>query len=76
MTERKSNLGKILKGISTKKDSEKPSVVEVINRACEKGVTSTGAFSLLGIKRQLKLLLRLLDSDDFNKENLINCTLS
>ena len=46
MTERKSNLGKILKGISTKKDSEKPSVVEVINRACEKGVTSTGAFSL------------------------------
>ena len=72
MTERKSNLGKILKGISTKKDSEKPSVVEVINRACEKGVTSTGAFSLLGIKRQLKLLLRLLDSDDFNRDKFFS----
>ena len=61
MTERKSRLGKILRGISTKESSDKVSVVDAINKACAGGITSAGAFSILGIKRQLKKMLRSLD---------------
>ena len=66
MTERKSRLGKILRGISTKESSDKVSVVDAINKACAGGITSAGAFSILGIKRQLKKMLRSLDDEDFD----------
>lgn len=65
---RKSNLGKILRGISEDASDKRVSVVDTINKACKEGVTSVGAFSLLGIKRQLKSLLHLLDKDDFDRD--------
>lgn len=65
---RKSNLGKILRGISEKEPSDKVSVVNAINKACSDGVTSTGAFSMIGIKRQLKSLLRLMESESFDRD--------
>lgn len=64
---RKSNLGRILRGIS-EKDTDKVSVVTAINKACSGGVTSVGAFSILGIKRQLKILFSLLEKDDFDRD--------
>lgn len=64
---RKSNLGKILRGIS-EKEIEKVSVADAINKACIDGVVSTGSFSVIGIKRQLKNLLRLLELDDFDRD--------
>lgn len=65
---RKSNLGRILRGISEKETTDKVSVVDVINKACAGGITSAGAFSIIGIKRQLKNLLHLLEADDFDRD--------
>lgn len=69
---RKSNLGKILRGISEKETTDKVSVADAINKACVEGVTSTGAFSMIGIKRQLKNLLRLLDTEDFDRDSFFS----
>ena len=68
---RKSNLGRILRGIS-EKDTAKVSVVDAINKACAGGVTSSGAFSVIGIKRQLKNLLHLLEADDFDRDSFFS----
>lgn len=65
---RKSNLGRILRGISGDTSEKKVSVVDTINKACAGGVTSAGAFSVLGIKRQLKTLLHLLDMEEFDRD--------
>lgn len=66
---RKSNLGKILRGISEKETTGKTvSITSAINEACSSGVTSAGAFSMIGIKRKLKSLLSLLDTDEFNRD--------
>lgn len=69
---RKSNLGRILRGISEKGTSDKVSVVEAINNACTSGLTSAGAFSIIGIKRQLKKLLGLLEEDSFNRDSFFS----
>lgn len=70
---RKSNLSKIIRGLSIEKDdTKKVSVSEAINKACTEGVTSTGAFSVLGIKRQLKSLLSLIDEDDFDRDRFFS----
>ena len=63
------NLGRILRGISEKETSDKVSIVDSINKACTEGVTSVGAFSLLGIKRHLKGMLKKLDDEDFNRDS-------
>lgn len=69
MAGRKSGLGRILRGISDEKSSDKKvSVVDAINKACVGGVTSAGAFSVLGIKRKLKECLKLLDADEFDRD--------
>lgn len=69
MAGRKSGLGRILRGISDEKSSDKKvSVVDAINKACVEGVTSAGAFSVLGIKRKLKECLKLLDADEFDRD--------
>ena len=68
---RKSNLGRILKGLS-EKDAEKLSVSEAINNACSEGITSSGAFSVLGIKRQLKNMLYLLEMDEFDRDSFFS----
>lgn len=69
MAGRKSGLGRILRGISDKESPDKKvSVVEAINKACVDGITSAGAFSVLGIKRQLKHLIKLLDADEFDRD--------
>lgn len=66
---RKSGLGRILRDISDKDTSDKAvSVVDAINKACKDGVTSVGAFSVLGIKRQLKKLTLFLEEEEFNRE--------
>lgn len=44
------------------------SIAEAINKACAEGVTSSGCFSLLSVKRQLKAMLKSLEEDDFNRE--------
>lgn len=69
---RKSNLGKILRGISEKETTDKVSVADAINKACAGGVTSAGAFSVIGIKRQLKNLLLLLESEDFDRDSFFS----
>ena len=69
---RKSNLGRILRGISEKETTDKVSVVDAINKACAGGVTSAGAFSIIGIKRQLKNLLHLLEADDFDRDTFFS----
>lgn len=68
---RKSSLGKILKGLS-EETLDKPSVVSKINKACVEGVTSAGAFSVIGIKRQLKTLLYLLEADEFDRDSFFS----
>lgn len=69
---RKSNIGKILRGISEKESADKVSVVDAINKACAGGVTSVGAFSFIGIKRHLKHLLHLLEMDDFDRDTFFS----
>lgn len=69
---RKSNLGRILRGISEKETTDKVSVVDAINKACVGGVTSAGAFSTIGIKRQLKNLLHLLEAEDFDRDTFFS----
>jgi hypothetical protein len=70
MAGRKSGLGRILRGISEKDSPDKKvSVVDAINKACAGGLTSAGAFSVLGIKRKLKELLRLMESDEFDRDS-------
>lgn len=69
---RKSNLGKILRGISEKETTDKVSVADAINKACTDGVTAVGAFSMIGIKRQLKNLLHLLDTEDFDRDSFFS----
>ena len=69
---RKSNLGKILRGISEKETTDKVSVVGAINKACAGGITSVGVFSIIGIKRQLKNLLHLLEADDFDRDTFFS----
>ena len=69
---RKSNLGRILRGISEKETTDKVSVVDAINKACAGGITSAGAFSIIGIKRQLKNLLHLLEADDFDRDTFFS----
>lgn len=61
-------LGSILRSLSNTDKSDKKSVSDAINKACREGITSFGAFSMIGIKRQLKNLLFLLDTDDFNRD--------
>lgn len=61
-------LGSILHRLSEAPTEERKSITEAINKACKDGLTSMGAFSMLGIKRQLKNLLFLLDSDEFNRD--------
>lgn len=68
---RKSSLTKILKGLS-EETLDKPSVVSKINKACVEGITSAGAFSVIGIKRQLKTLLHLLEADEFNRDSFFS----
>lgn len=68
---RKSNLGRILKGISDDKP-KMVSISEEINKACTEGVTSVGAFSLIGIKRQLRNMLCVLEEDDFDRDKLFS----
>lgn len=69
---RKSNLGRILRGISEDASDKKVSVTDAINKACSGGVTSAGAFSVLSIKRQLKNLLHLLDMDEFDRNSFFS----
>lgn len=73
MTERKSGLGRILRGISAKETpSKKVSIVDAINKACVDGVTATGAFSMIGIKAHLKHLLGLFDSETFDRDQFFS----
>lgn len=67
---RKKGLGKILRDISLEGDTSKvkTSIVNDINKACSDGITSSGAFSVLGIKRHLKLMTGLLEKDSFDRE--------
>lgn len=68
MTERrKSNLGKILRRLSDE-TTDRTSIVNDINKACVEGVTSTGAFSVLGVKRKTKELLKVLNDTPFDRD--------
>ena len=73
MSERKkSNLSRILRGLSEDSKSKKVSVVDTINKACSGGITASGAFSVIGIKRQLKSLLSLLEVGDFDRDKFFS----
>jgi hypothetical protein len=62
----KRGIGEMIGRISKAVESEKPSIVLEIDKACSAGITSAGAFSVTGIKRQLKVLLDAME--DFNRE--------
>lgn len=67
---RKSSLGKILRGISEKSTGDKKvSIVEAINKACTDGVTTSGAFSFLAVKRKLKECLSILEKDEYSRDD-------
>lgn len=68
---RKSNIGKILRGLH-KDESDKVSVVSVINKACAGGVTTVGAFSIRSIKECLKGMYDMLSKDDFDRDNFFS----
>lgn len=70
MSRRKSSLTKILRGETS--DEKKVSISDAINKACADGITSVGAFSLIGIKRQLKSMLSELEEDDFNRDKFFS----
>lgn len=71
MARRTSSLTKILKGTSD--DTEKKfSISDEINKACAGGITAVGAFSVIGIKRQLKAMLSELEKGDFNRDNFFS----
>lgn len=71
MARRTSSLTKILKGTSD--DTEKKfSISDEINKACADGITAVGAFSVIGIKRQLKAMLSELEKGDFNRDNFFS----
>lgn len=61
----RTSLGRILKRVSSE---EKVSVSEAINKACADGITTVGHFSMIKIRRGLKNMLSLLESDDFNRD--------
>lgn len=71
---RKSSLGKILRKINEGTDSSESrnSIVADIDKACASGVTCTGAFSALAVKRQCKQLLSLLDEESFNRDKFFS----
>ena len=71
MARRISSLAKILKGTSDEVE-KKFSISDEINKACADGITAVGAFSLIGIKRQLKAMLSELDKDDFNRDDFFS----
>lgn len=64
---RASGLGRILRDIKEDKTSDKISVIREIDKAFSEGITYTGAFSVIGIKRSLKLLESMLD-EGFERE--------
>ena len=71
MARRISSLTKILRGTSA--DTEKKfSISDEINKACASGITAVGAFSVIGIKRQLKSMLSELEKGDFNRDNFFS----
>lgn len=66
---RRINLGKVLRDIKENETrTERKSVVEDINKACVAGVTCSGAFSALAVKRQCRSLLSILNEDTFDRE--------
>lgn len=68
------NIGKLLKEAYSprkKKMTEKVSVSELLNKACADGITEAGSFSLMGIRRLLKKILRSLD-DDFDRDKFFS----
>lgn len=70
---RKSSLGRILKGIADSESGDKKmSVVDEVNKACSSGITCVGAFSILEIKRKLKLLSVSLDDEEFNRDEFFS----
>lgn len=64
----RSSLARALKGISESDSPRKVSIVEAINKYCSEG-ESFGAFSVLGIKRKLKLMLKYLEDDSFSRDS-------
>ena len=68
---RKSNLGRIIRGLS-ESAPEKVSVTNAINKACTDGITVSGAFSVIGIRRELKALLSLLDEEEFDRDRFFS----
>ena len=69
---RKSNLSSILRGISKDKTAKRTSVVDDIDKACTDGVTSAGCFSIIGIKRQIKNVTRILSEESFNRDDFFS----
>lgn len=63
-------LGRILRGITKEETTteSRTSIVGDINKACSEGITSSGAFSVLGIKRHLKSMVNFLEKDTFDRE--------
>lgn len=68
---RTSTLAKLIHAAHSTEDKT-VSVVETIDKACAEGITACGAFSLIGIRRQLKSLLGLLDADDFDRDKFFS----
>lgn len=65
---RRKGLGHVLHKLNGEPSDVKTSVVEDINKACKDGITEMGAFSMVGITRQLRRMQELAETDDFNRD--------
>lgn len=63
---RSTSFSKMIGRIAKSVESENPLIVNEIDKACSAGVTATGAFSVIGIKRKLRTLLDSMD--EFNRD--------
>lgn len=68
MSSSRKGLGKVLRRISEKTEGKKPTIVDTIDSACVEGATAVGAFSLIGVRRAMKKMLRTLEEGDFKRE--------
>lgn len=71
---RNNSLAKILLGSDEKK--KKASLCEAIDDACRNGGVFDGYFSLRGIRKQLKELSDILDSDEFDRDKFFSAFFS
>lgn len=63
-------LSRILR--SSSKEEEKVSISQAIDKACSDGITAVGRFSVTKIRKGLKEMLTLIESDEFSRDKFFS----